>query len=71
MEHGATLMHGLQAMKSSTAAKARAELIRRGFSEVHLELARRLFDPDPEVRKQLVRALPICTRSTPCPGCCG
>ncbi len=52
------LMRGLQAVESGTAAEARAELIRRGFSEVHLELARRLFDPDPEVRKQLIRTLP-------------
>ena len=33
-------------------------MIRRGFSEVHLKLAQQLFDPDPEVRKQLVRMLP-------------
>ena len=52
------LMRGLQAVEPQTAAEARAELIRRGFSEVHLDLARRLFDPDPEVRKQLVRTLP-------------
>jgi hypothetical protein len=52
------LMRGLQAVEPATAAEARAELIRRGFSEVHLDLARRLFDPDPEVRKQLVRTLP-------------
>jgi hypothetical protein len=52
------LMRGLQAVESPAVAEARAELIRRGFSEVHLELARRLFDPDPEVRKQLIRMLP-------------
>jgi hypothetical protein len=40
------------------AAAARAELLRRGLTEVDLELGRRLFDPDPEVRRQLVRALP-------------
>jgi hypothetical protein len=54
----ADLMRGLQAVEPSAAAEARAELIRRGFSEVHLELARRLFDPDPQVRKELVRMLP-------------
>jgi hypothetical protein len=52
------LMRGLQAVDVGTAADARAELIRRGFSEVHLKLAQQLFDPDPEVRKQLVRMLP-------------
>jgi hypothetical protein len=52
------VMRGLQSVESSSAAEARAELIRRGFSEVHLELARRLFDPDPAVRKELVRTLP-------------
>ena len=40
------------------APAARAELLRRGLTEVDLELGRRLFDPDPEVRRQLVRALP-------------
>jgi len=37
---------------------ARAELSRRGFTEVHFDLAKRLFSADPAVRKQLVRALP-------------
>ncbi len=54
----ADVMRSLQSVESPTAAEARAELIRRGFSEVNLDLARRLFDPDPEVRKQLVRNLP-------------
>jgi hypothetical protein len=40
------------------AARARAELEHRNFTEVHLELARRLFAPDAEVRKELARALP-------------
>ena len=39
-------------------AQARAELSRRGFSEVHFDLAKRLFSADPAVRKQLARALP-------------
>src|SRR5262249_20251264 len=34
------------------------ELRRRGFSEVDLELARQLFSPDVEVRKQLAQAVP-------------
>jgi len=37
---------------------ARAELVRRGFTPVHLELAERLFDPQIDVRVQLVRLLP-------------
>lgn len=52
------VMRRLRADSRFVAAGARAELSRRGFSEVHLELARRLFDPDPEVRKQLARVLP-------------
>jgi hypothetical protein len=40
------------------AAPARAELLRRGFTEVHFDLARRLFDADPAVRKDLARTLP-------------
>src|SRR5262249_23748219 len=42
----------------SDRAQARQELLRRGFSEVDLELARQLFSPDTEVRKQLALALP-------------
>lgn len=51
------LMRRLQAADSQTAAAARAELVRRGFTEVHLALARQLFDPDPEVRARLGRVL--------------
>jgi hypothetical protein len=40
------------------AARARAELMRRGFNEVQLELTRRLMDANPEVRKELARTLP-------------
>jgi hypothetical protein len=52
------LMWQLQGTDEAAAARARAELQRRGCTEVHLELARRLFDPDPEVRRALARALP-------------
>ena len=52
------LMRRLQSSNPSVVAETRAELIRRGFSEILLDLARRLFDPDPEVRKQLARRLP-------------
>jgi hypothetical protein len=52
------LLRQLRAVDPQTVAAARTELVRRGLSEVDLELGRRLFDPDPEVRRQLVRALP-------------
>jgi hypothetical protein len=52
------LMRRLRAGDGSTVAGARAELVRRGFTKIHLELARRLFDPDPNVRRELARLLP-------------
>ena len=52
------LMRQLRAEDKETMSRARGELIRRGFTEVDLELARRLFDPDVEVRKRLARSLP-------------
>ena len=51
-----------------TFAAARAELSRRGFTEVHFDLARRLFSADPAVRKELARRCPSCAASTPLPG---
>jgi hypothetical protein len=50
------LMRRLQ--EARRAESARAELVRRGFSPVHLELAERLFDSQVERRVQLVRLLP-------------
>jgi len=52
------LMQQLQAGDRAAGRRAESELARRGFSAVHLELARRLFDPDPVVRRQLARMLP-------------
>ena len=52
------VMQQLQAADRSAVQQAEAELVRRGFTPVHLELARRLFDPDPAVRRQLTRMLP-------------
>ena len=52
------LMQWLDCGQEPKASGARAELIRRGFTEVHLDLSRRLFDPDPEVRIELARLLP-------------
>lgn len=54
----ADLMRWLHADDRPAADGARAELARRGFTPFQLDLARRLFDPNPEVRKELVRALP-------------
>jgi hypothetical protein len=52
------LIRRLRANDLSAADAARAELVRRGFTEVNLEMARQLFDPDPVVRMKLVRVLP-------------
>lgn len=52
------LMRRLRATDPAEAAQARDELVRRGMTEVQLDLARRLFDPDAEARKKLARALP-------------
>ena len=52
------LMRRLRAANDGEAANAQLELRRRGFTEVHLELARQLLDPDPGIRRQLARMLP-------------
>jgi hypothetical protein len=52
------VMRQLHSADPAAVAAARSELVRRKFSAVHLNLARRLFDPDPEVRKELARMLP-------------
>ena len=52
------LMQQLRQSDHQASAAAREELIRRGFGEVDLELARQLFDPDPAVRKHLAQAVP-------------
>jgi hypothetical protein len=52
------LMRRLHVEDATAAAEAEAELARRGFTAVHLELARRLFHPDLRQRKELVRRLP-------------
>ena len=52
------LMRRLRGDDEGQRAEARRELARRGFSEVDLELARQLFSPDVETRKQLARAVP-------------
>ena len=52
------LMRRLRADDGDQRAEARRELVRRGFSEVDLELARQLFSPDVETRKRLARSVP-------------
>ncbi|MCX7428677.1 MAG: HEAT repeat domain-containing protein [Planctomycetia bacterium] len=52
------LIRRLRDEDPASVAEAREALKRRGFTEVHLELGRQLFDPDPEARKQLVQVLP-------------
>ncbi len=61
------LMRWLHAEDPSVASRAEAELRRRSFTDVHLELARRLFDPDPAVRIELARTLPKLTSVNPVP----
>jgi hypothetical protein len=51
-------MRRLLSDDEAVAREARDSLIERGFSEVHLQLARQLFDPDPDVRMRLARTLP-------------
>jgi hypothetical protein len=52
------LMQSLDAEDQPTRIGARAELVRRGFASEHVEMARRMCDPNPEVRRQLVGQLP-------------
>ena len=52
------LMRRLRSDIESERTAPRRELHWRGFSEVDLELARQLFSPDIEVRKQLAAAVP-------------
>ncbi|MGQ9576775.1 MAG: HEAT repeat domain-containing protein [Thermoguttaceae bacterium] len=52
------LMRQLHSQTPHKAAEAEAELKRRGLSDHHVALARRLFDPDPKTRWELARLLP-------------
>jgi len=52
------VMRRLHAADAEVAADARARLARWGLSPVQGEVAKRMFDPDAAVRKQLARALP-------------
>ncbi len=61
------LMRWLHSADPTVAARAEAALRRRGFTDVHVELARRLFDADPAVRVDLARTLPKLTSVDPVP----
>ncbi len=61
------LMRWLHSADATVAARAEAALRRRGFTDVHVELARRLFDADPAVRVELARTLPKLTSVDPVP----
>lgn len=51
-------MRRLRSTNEAEAVQAEKELIRRGFRPVELAIARRVFDPDPELRRELVHLLP-------------
>jgi hypothetical protein len=53
-----SVMYALQDSREQVRAAAHAELLRRGFSEVEVAVARRLTDPDPAERLALVGHLP-------------
>jgi len=52
------LIRQLHATDPSQRAHARSALAARGLKPAELEVAERLFDPDPAVRRQLARSLP-------------
>ena len=52
------VMYRLHSDSPAAVERAKRELQRRGFSSLHLELARRLTHPANDVRRELVRALP-------------
>jgi len=52
------VMGRIRSADPSAADAAREELVRRGFGPRELELARRLTDPRPEVRRELAQILP-------------
>jgi len=52
------LMRELNSTDPTVESKARTELTQRGFTDFHLKFARRLFDPDPAVRKEVAQMLP-------------
>jgi hypothetical protein len=61
------LMRWLHSADATVAARAEAVLRRQGFTDVQVELARRLFDADTAVRIELARTLPRLTSIDPVP----
>jgi hypothetical protein len=52
------LIRDLNSTDPTIESKARTELTQRGFTDFHLKFARRLFDPDPAVRREVAQMLP-------------
>jgi HEAT repeat protein len=52
------LIRDLNSNDPAVEAKTRTELSRRGITDFHLKFVRRLFDPDPTVRREVVQMLP-------------
>lgn len=52
------VMRHLQSKNGALVSGAERELRRRGFENQHLDLARRLTHPDPEIRRELATTLP-------------
>jgi hypothetical protein len=52
------LLKELNSEDDARAVAVEAELVRRGFSAMQLNLARKMFDADPAVRKRLIQELP-------------
>lgn len=57
-DDSAEWMRRLRSSNELEAARAEKELVGRGFRPVDMAIARRLFDPDPELRRELVHLLP-------------
>jgi hypothetical protein len=57
-EDNVELIKELNCEDDARAAAIETELLHRGFTRVQLDLARKLFDTDPAVRKRLVQELP-------------
>lgn len=55
---GLELLHRVREGSDADAAEARDELVRRGFGDLHFQVAEELLAPEPQRRRQLVRMLP-------------
>jgi hypothetical protein len=52
------LMRQLNSTDATIVAQARTELLQRGLTDFHLKFGRKLFDPDPAVRREVAQMLP-------------